>query len=236
MTKLRNFGILAAATILALTGCAGQREAGLASSIQLAEFDSLPQPSQVAGTRVGPLQPLDIVVSGASDLSGQFVTDENGALWFPLIGLVDVNGLTPNGVARVIANRLDGEYVKNPQVRVIAEDTAAMTISVGGEVESPGTYQSATTYSLLRAVNEAGGLSDSAKSDDVLILRTVDGQDYVGVYNVAAISRGNYADPEVFAGDVIMVGDNPLRRTILDVLQLTPILSTFVIAIDRIGV
>jgi polysaccharide export outer membrane protein len=84
-------------------------------------------------------------------------------------------------------------------------------------------------------VNTAGGLSEFAKSDDVLVLRSVGDVTYIGVYNIEAIRRGNYPDPQIYADDIITVGDSPGRRRLQTILQLVPLLSTSAILVDRIG-
>ena len=87
----------------------------------------------------------------------------------------------------------------------------------------------------MRVVNQAGGLAEYAKLDDVLVLRTVNGQRYIGAFNIQAIQRGNYVDPTVYPNDIIIVGDSPNRRRLDGILQFAPLLSTSAILIDRIG-
>jgi polysaccharide biosynthesis/export protein len=79
---------------------------------------------------------------------------------------------------------------------------------------------------LQRAVARAGGTTEFAKLDDVVVFRTVEGKQYAGLYNLQAIRRGNYADPEIFANDVIIVGDSPARRRFRDFLQAAPLLTS----------
>ena len=88
---------------------------------------------------------------------------------------------------------------------------------------------------LVRSVNLAGGLSQLADSKDVLILRTVGGKRYIGVYNLAAIQRGNYTDPKVYSEDIIMVGDSAFRRSLQSIIQVLPLLTTSAILFDRAG-
>ena len=78
----------------------------------------------------------------------------------------------------------------------------------------------------MRAVATAGGAAEFAKLDDVVIFRNVDGQQLAGLYNLKAIRRGNYSDPEVFANDVIVVGDSQARRLFRDLIQASPLITT----------
>jgi polysaccharide export outer membrane protein len=220
---------------LALSGCATDRAYGEAPGIEIAELEELPAPRLENLYVIGPQEALEIDVVGAERLSGEYLTDGEGRISFPLVGLLDLGGLAPNEAAELIANFLRGSYLLNPQVRVIPSQIPPPTVSVGGQVNAPGEYPVLGRQSLLRVVNQAGGLAEYAQLDDVLILRTVGGQRYIGAYNMQAIQRGNYEDPTVFPNDIIVVGDSPNRRRLDSILRFAPLLSTSAILIDRIG-
>jgi polysaccharide biosynthesis/export protein len=223
------------ALAVALSGCATDRTFGKAPGIEIAELDELPPPGIENLYVIGPQEPLEIEVVGAERLSGTYLTDGQGRISFPLVGLLDLDGLAPNEAADSIADVLRGNYLLNPQVRVIPNEIPPPTVSVGGQVDKPGEYPVLGRQSLLRVVNQAGGLAEYAKMDDVLILRTVGGQRYIGAYNIQAIQRGNYGDPAVYPNDIIIVGDSPNRRRLDSILRFAPLLSTSAILIDRIG-
>jgi polysaccharide export outer membrane protein len=62
----------------------------------------------------------------------------------------------------------------------------------------------------------------------------VNGQQLAALYNLQAIRRGVYDDPEVYANDVVVVGDSAARRLFRDALQVVPLLSTpLIIALQR---
>ena len=63
------------------------------------------------------------------------------------------------------------------------------------------------------------------------MFRTVNGQNMAALYNLDAIRRGYYEDPEIFANDVVVVGNNPARRIFRDVLTAAPLLTTPIIAL-----
>lgn len=223
------------ALALLLAGCATDRSYGEAPSIEIADLDELPPPGVENLYVIAPQVPLKIEVVGAERLNGIYLTDGQGRISFPLVGLLDLNGLAPNEAADKIADLLRGDYLLNPQVRVIPNEIPPPTVSVGGQVQRPGEYPVLGRQSLLRVVNQAGGLAEYAKLDDVLVLRTVSGQRYIGAYNIQAIQRGNYSDPTVYPNDIIVVGDSPNRRRIDAILRFAPLLSTSAILIDRIG-
>lgn len=220
---------------LALSGCATDRTYGQASGIEMAALEELPAPRLENLYVIGPQEVLEIEVVGAERLSGKYLTDGEGQIAFPLIGLLDLKGLAPNNAAGLIANLLRGDYLIDPEVRVIPSQIPPPTVSVGGQVEKPGEYPVLGRQSLLRVLNQAGGLAEYAQLDDILILRTIGGQRYIGAYNIQAIQRGNYEDPTVYANDIIVVGDSPSRRRLDSILSFAPLLSTSAILIDRIG-
>ena len=225
--------LLSVVLAVGLAGCAGDRTVAASPDVELADLTELPVPEGRSVYRVGPQQLLTVSVANAPLLSGQFLTDEQGNLPYPLVGSVDIAGLTPNQAAARIAERLSGRYVVDPQVIVRPDDVPPSTISVGGEVDRPGAYPALSAPTLLRAINLSGGLTEFAKSDDVLILRTVGEQRYIGVYNLAAIQRGNYNDPPVYAEDIIIVGDSAFRRSLQSIIQVLPLLTTSAILFDR---
>ncbi|WP_417819064.1 polysaccharide biosynthesis/export family protein [Tritonibacter scottomollicae] len=234
---LRKSRIVLAALLLpiSLAGCVSDRSYGESPTVEVAELEELPAPGVENLFVIGPQEALEIEVVGAERLSGTYLTDGQGRISFPLVGLLNLRGLAPNEAAEVIADVLRGNFLRNPQVRVIPSEIPPHTVSVGGQVNKPGEYPVLGQQSLLRVVNAAGGLAEYAKLDDVLVLRTVAGQRYIGVYNIQAIQRGNYDDPTVYPNDIVIVGDSPNRRRLDSILQFAPLLSTSAILIDRIG-
>ena len=53
------------------------------------------------------------------------------------------------------------------------------------------------------------------------------------LYSLKAIRSGAYDDPEVFANDVIVVGDSQARRIFKDVLQASPLITTPLLILFR---
>lgn len=193
-----------------------------------ADFSSLARPSFI-----GPFDKLSITVFGIRELDREVQTDGEGNFSYPLVGTINAAGKTADQVAEVVRSRLDQRYVKRPQVTVNLVESKSQIFAVDGEVQRPGQYPLIGEGTLMRSVAAAGGIGEFAKLDDVLIFRRVGGQQYVGIYNLGAIRRGNYADPQVFANDVIIVGDSPQRRLFKDILQAAPLLSTPIIVFGQ---
>jgi polysaccharide biosynthesis/export protein len=123
--------------------------------------------------------------------------------------------------------------VRRPQVTVNVKEELSQTLTVDGQVKEPGIYPVIGQMTLLRAVAAAKGPDEYAKLTDIVIFRTVSGQKMAGLYNLKAIRRGAYADPEVYANDVIVVGDSPARRLFKDSLAVLPNVLTPLIVLLR---
>ena len=222
-----------------LAGCSGNRVIGASPSVKVVESVQLPAPSRsdlLAANRsylIGPFDKLRIDVFGIEPLQKEVQIDASGRLSFPLIGVVEAAGLTPGELAGVLEERLRGQYVKNPQVTVNLEETVSQVITVDGQVDRPGLYPVIGRMTLMRAVATAGGTSEFAKLNDVVIFREVDGQRLVGLYNLKGIRRGNYEDPEVFANDVVVVGDSQARRIFKDIIQGSSLITTPLLVLTR---
>tara|TARA_R110002033_G_scaffold58885_6_gene108626 strand:- start:978 stop:1694 length:717 start_codon:yes stop_codon:yes gene_type:complete len=224
--------------LILLSSC-GQTILGNSVDVTHVVGEGLPEPTRVdllSSNRpylIGPFDKLKIDVFGIDELSKEVQIDASGRLSFPLIGVVEASGITPGELADEIERRLQGQYVRKPEVTVNLQETVSQVITVDGQVDKPGLYPVVGRMTLMRAVATAGGTSEFAKLNDVVIFRNVDGQQLAGLYNLKAIRRGNYKDPEVFANDVIVVGDSQARRLFKDLLQTTPLITTPLIILTQ---
>lgn len=233
---LRTIVLIALSGLLA-AGCAGRAPLVTTQHVSVVQGE-LPPPEivDIAGDarpyRIGPFDKLRVDVFGARELSAEEVqADASGKISLPLIGVVDAGGKTPGELARLIETALAGRYVRNPQVSVNLRQTVSQVMTVDGEVREPGLYPVIGRMTLMRAIATAKGTSEFAKLDDVVVFRTVNGQRLAALYNLGAIRRGAYADPEIYANDIITVGDSPGRRIFRDVLAAAPLLSAPLIAV-----
>jgi len=222
---------------LLLSACGGGPPLQSTPNLTVTRDTSLPVPTRrdlIAPDRqsfIGPLDTIAVDVFGVPELTRDVPVDSSGRLSLPLAGQFDVNGKTAAELAIEIAGRLRGRYVKDPQVNVLIRAGVSQNVTVDGSVENPGVYPVSNQTTLLRALAQSGGLTEFAKVDDVVILRTVNNQRIAGLYNVGQIRRGAYADPAIFPNDLVIVGDSATRRRFRDFLQVAPLLSAPLIAV-----
>jgi polysaccharide export outer membrane protein len=236
---MRNFVGLSLAA-LALASCAGQPPIESTPRLTVIEGRAeLPTPDRadlVAKDRlalIGPLDTISVNVFGVPELSREIQVDAGGRIAMPLIGTLDVVGKTAAELARDIETQFSGRYLRNPNVTVNLISSVSQVVTVDGQVVEPGLYPVTNQMTLLRAVASARGLTEFAKADDVVILRTVDGKHMAGLYNIGAIRRGVYDDPAIYANDIVVVGDSPQRRLFRDFVSLAPLLASPIVALLR---
>ncbi|WP_311732461.1 polysaccharide biosynthesis/export family protein [Sphingomonas sp. BK580] len=180
---------------------------------------------------IGPLDTIQVDVFNVPDLNKEMQVDASGRIAMPLAGTIDARGKTAGELANLIEDALRARYVRDPEVTVNIKSSVSQVVTVDGQVVEPGLYPVTNQMTLMRAIASAKGLSEFAREEDIIILRTVQGRKMAGLYNVGAIRRGAYDDPQIYANDVIIVGDSPQRRLFRDLVSLSPVLAAPLIAI-----
>lgn len=225
---------------VALSACAGKTTLQPSAGLTVVEnATGLPAPERtdlVAADRpalIGPLDTIVVEVVNIPDFSREIQVDASGRIAMPLVGTIDARGKTAEELARAIEAALRARFVRDPEVVVNIKSSVSQVATVDGQVVEPGLYPVTNQMTLMRAIASAKGLTEYARQDDVVILRTVKGQRMAALYNVSAIRRGAYADPAIYANDVIVVGDSPQRRLFRDFVALSPLLAAPLVAIIR---
>jgi polysaccharide biosynthesis/export protein len=239
LSVTRTWLVCCLTLLCALAGCAGKPRIEPGPGLRVADRTDLPSPTRAdyevseRAYLIGPFDKLTIGVFGVEELSGKVQADASGRISVPLIGVVAAAGRTPAELADEIATRLRGRFVRNPQVTVNLDETISQVITVDGEVKKPGLYPVVGRMTLVRAVATAEGATEFSRLNSVVVFRTVQGQRYAALYDLSAIRKGAYADPEVFANDVVVVGESRARRIFKDVLTVTPAIITPLIYLLR---
>ncbi|TXC64956.1 polysaccharide export protein [Sphingosinicella ginsenosidimutans] len=199
----------------------------------------MPPPTRedlTAATRVhliGPFDKISVEVFGIQELSRTVEVDAQGQIQLPLIGVVAASGRTPPELASFVQQQLGSRYVRNPQVSVNVVETQSLRITVDGEVTQPGVYPFLGRVTLMSALAQAHGVTEYARQKHVVVFRQVNGQDMAALYDLRAIRRGIYADPEIYPNDIVVVGENQARRIFQDVLRSSNLLTTPIVAAIR---
>jgi polysaccharide export outer membrane protein len=123
---------------------------------------------------VGPNDVLVITVYGQPQLSGKYVVGADGTFTFPLIGEVEVGGLTLKAIEDDLRGRLARGYLKDPQVTLAVDQYRSQQIFVMGEVRQPGGLPLAGAMTLIEALARVGSTTERA-GPEVVIVRSAHG-------------------------------------------------------------
>ena len=227
----------ALAGVLATAACGPPEPLRSTEQLTVSDTGVLPPPTRADITSqgrqyvIGPQDRLAVEVYGVDELSRSVQVDASGRISLPLIGDLQVSGMMPTELADMVETRLAGQYVRNPRVTVNVVEALSQVITVEGEVEEPGIYPVVGRMTLLRAVARAKGTSEFARLSHVVLFREVDGQQMAALYDLRAIRRGLYPDPEVYAHDLVVVGEDRARRIFRDVIQGSGLITTPIVAL-----
>lgn len=106
---------------------------------------------------------LSVQVYGIKDYAVQQQVAGDGSIAFPLIGKVQVSGLTVEQLQTSLAQKLaQSGMVHDPQVTVTAVSRPSAIVTVAGDVAKPGTFPAYGERTLLDYLSEAGGLNNTA--------------------------------------------------------------------------
>lgn len=106
---------------------------------------------------------LSINIYGVPEFSRDARVAERGEISLPLIGEVHVAGLTLHAAEALVQKRLvDGGFFTDPQVSIVARESASQGTPVLGEVQRPGIYYLPGKRLLFDALSAAGGTTARA--------------------------------------------------------------------------
>ena len=195
-----------AKTPAAFTDAAAKESAAPPESAVAAESGApAKQDSPAAQLRIGSGDLLNISVYGLPDFAQDVRVNSSGDAYLPLIGYVQLAGLTPDQAQAVIENRLrEGGFVNSPHVTVFLKEYVNQSATVTGEVSRPGVYPMVGSRRLLEVLAMAGGLTPRA-GKTVTITHHDHPEDPAKVTLPSDLAKSPKDNIEIFPGDTVLV-------------------------------
>lgn len=158
---------------------------------------------------VGAGDVLKVTVYDHPDLSSIVRVSNDGTINFPLVGTLQIEGISVSQAGERVAGALADGYIVNPQVAVFVEEFRSRKVIVMGQVKNPGLYELRGPTSLLELISQAGGLNPDA-GEMVHITRrpgTVAGQEQLLKVDLKTLTQGGDIanDVAILDGDSIFV-------------------------------
>ncbi|HNX91749.1 MAG TPA: polysaccharide biosynthesis/export family protein [Candidatus Omnitrophota bacterium] len=152
---------------------------------------------------------IDVYYGKDMNLSRKVRVSPSGKMNFPLLGEVEVKGLTVSSLENKLRELLEKDYLVNPQVSVFIEEYS--NVSILGQVNKPGVYPLKGKMTVIELISLAGGFTKIAAPNDVKVIRTNDDGSKAAI-NVKAndIINGGKQEEDVIvkAGDIVTVPES----------------------------
>ncbi|MYN47369.1 polysaccharide export protein EpsE [Pseudoduganella sp. FT93W] len=167
--------------------------------------------AQAADAVLGPGDVLKVTVYGNPDLNTDTRISDAGTITFPLLGPVEIGGLSSAAAEKKISGLLEtGGFLRKAQVNILITQIQNQQVSVLGQVNRPGRYPIEGRRSVMEMLAIAGGIAVDG-GDTVSLIRKRNGSttkeqiDIVGMVRSGEMNN----DFEVTSNDIIYVERAP---------------------------
>lgn len=173
--------------------------------ISIAVFSDNASASAMFNGNGGIQQPSGGLQSGKSSLAVSGVgsvydVDQDGNIFFPQVGKLNVVGLTRDGLKVLLDGKLKDKYLINPFYTIRFLN---LKITVFGDVRSPGIYPlERENTNIFEALTLAGDLTEYGKRDNILVIREKDGK--------RVFARIDLTQPTVFSSPYYYLQQNDM--------------------------
>ncbi|MEG0889803.1 MAG: polysaccharide biosynthesis/export family protein [Bacteroides sp.] len=134
---------------------------------QLAALFNLPKVTYRVGNKS--------LMQGNSDQIAGYTIDNDGNIDFPVLGSLQIAGMSKKQIAILVKERLIKENLVNDPV--VTVEFMNLYFSILGEVKSPGKFMiEKDQITLLEALSMAGDLTIYGKRDGIFVIREENGQ------------------------------------------------------------
>jgi len=154
---------------------------------------------------LGPGDKLEIKVYRNEELDFTQQIDSSGKIGYPLLGDLQVAGLTPFTLKKKLVNGLS-KFFKDPQVMINVTAYQSNTITVIGNVNTTGVITINHQPKLLEIISRSGGFSSNADKTNVIVIRKRQSDSIVLKLNLKkALEGDNTQDILLMKNDIVYV-------------------------------
>jgi polysaccharide export outer membrane protein len=125
--------------------------------------------------KIGRQDLLEVTVFDLKELDQTVRVADDGSITLPLLGRLQVAGLTKGDLEALIAKLLEERFVRNPQVTIFVKEYESKKIAVSGAVKKPDTYEMLGEKTLLEMISKAGGLDKDLGKEIIIFRQDADG-------------------------------------------------------------
>ena len=152
---------------------------------------------------------ISVTMFQEAAMSRSALIGKSGSISFPLIGSVDLVGLTVPELELKLVKLYKKDYFVDPKISVIITSYATKSVIVSGGVTRPGAvpYPDEGIITLAQAIAASGGITEMGDSNRITIVRKKGG---------STVTTMNQAgELELLPGDTALVHMLPMNQVIL---------------------
>ncbi len=139
--------------------------------------------------KIGSGDLLEIITWKEEDFTREVFVRMDGKITVPLLDDIHAAGLTTMQIKKEIETKLK-EFIENPVVTVNVKNPLSQKFYILGEVVKTGEYQLVKKLTILQAFALAGGFTEWASKNEIILLRNEDGTDKLIRVNYKNIIKG----------------------------------------------
>lgn len=155
---------------------------------------------------IGPGDTLEISVWRDESLSREVIVPPDGVISFPLIGDINIIGMTVANLRQTVTKKLS-DYIPDATVTVILKTFQSLRAFVIGKVRNPGMYAISLDTNVMQVLSMAGGLNPYASENNIHILRQIKGNLVKIPFSYGDVLKGRNLKQNITLqrGDVVVV-------------------------------
>ncbi len=233
MSSITKLSILVGALMLFFSSCIVNRDFMLQTDVDYPflqpQIDSVNREQRINTTSVIQLMLLsrngDVVFESVVNIEGatqmarnnrgasqyEYVQDMHGYYNLPLIGKVNLNGLTLFEAQDSLESKFS-KYFVDPYCLIQITNNRFIFFNGRGSASSV-VYLPSHRCSLLEAITIGGGINQRGISSKVKVIRKIKGKDEIFMFDMSKIDALAYNEFYVQNGDIIYIEPRPLYAT-----------------------
>ena len=153
---------------------------------------------------------LTIFAGGEKQHDINLTVSPTGMISVPLIGNVNVAGLTLQELEAAVHAPLEKDYFVNPQVSITIKEYHSLRYNISGAVRAPGLYEMSSRATLLELIAKAGGVT-SDRGNVAYIMRD-SGSEEIGESSDAS---GNFTSEPIKVDLQLLLDQGDMSRNIV---------------------
>ena len=149
---------------------------------------------------------LEILVQGHPEFSGRYSIGLNGTIEYPLMADETIANITTSELMNELTFRL-AKHIENPLILISIVEKPKITVTVLGQVVTPGPVETYLGASVQEVIQQAGGSLENADIDSVKVIHKGGSDQSAEYFNLKSFLKdGNIGDmPKLQPDDIVIL-------------------------------